>query len=112
MILQDGQWKDRTVIPKSWLEQSFQPAAIVDIGWPGMRYGYLWYLGEEAITDKTGTYGERFIGALGNGGQRLFVFPGFDFVLVITTGNYNSPDQWRAPAALLYNVFLPSLTKT
>jgi CubicO group peptidase (beta-lactamase class C family) len=112
MILQDGQWKDRTVIPKSWLEQSFQPAAIVDIGWPGMRYGYLWYLGEEAITDKTGTYGERFIGALGNGGQRLFVFPGFDFVLVITTGNYNSPDQWRAPSALLYNVFLPSLTKT
>lgn len=112
MILQGGEWQGRSVIPKSWLDESFQPAAIVDIGWPGMHYGYLWYLGEEAVPDKTGTYGERFIAALGNGGQRLFIFPGFDFVLAITAGNYNSPDQWRAPAALLYNVFLPSLTDT
>jgi CubicO group peptidase (beta-lactamase class C family) len=111
MILQGGQWQGRSVIPKSWLDESFQPAAIVDIGWRGMHYGYLWYLGEEAVTDKTGTYGERFIAAFGNGGQRLFVFPGFDFVLAITTGNYNSPDQWMAPAALLFDVFLPSLTE-
>ncbi|MGO6943169.1 serine hydrolase domain-containing protein [Rhizobium johnstonii] len=112
VILQGGEWQGRSVIPKSWLDESFQPAAIVDIGWRGMHYGYLWYLGEEAITDKTGTYGERFIAAFGNGGQRLFVFPGFDFVLAITTGNYNSPDQWMAPAALLFDVFLPSLTDT
>ncbi|BCG87450.1 serine hydrolase [Mesorhizobium sp. 113-3-9] len=112
MILQDGQWEGRAVVPKSWLDQSFQPAALVDMGWPGMRYGYLWYLGQEAVTDRAGTYGERFVAAFGNGGQRLFVFPGLDFVLAITTGNYNSPDQWRAPAAILYNVFLPGLTGT
>lgn len=112
VVLQGGEWQGRSVIPKSWLDESFQPAAIVDIGWRGMHYGYLWYLGEEAITDKTGTYGERFVAAFGNGGQRLFVFPGFDFVLAITTGNYNSPDQWMAPAALLFDVFLPSLTET
>ncbi|OLP54607.1 serine hydrolase [Rhizobium rhizosphaerae] len=111
MILQGGQWGGNRIIPEAWLDQSFRPAAMVDIGWPGMRYGYLWYLGEEAITDRTGTYGERFVAALGNGGQRLFVFPGFDFVLAITCGNYNLPDQWRAPAALLYKVFLPSLTQ-
>lgn len=96
VILQGGEWQGHSVIPKSWLDESFQPAAIVDIGWRGMHYGYFWYLGEEAITDKTGTYGERFIAAFGNGGQRRFVFPGFDFVLAITTGNYNSPDQWMA----------------
>lgn len=112
LIVKGGEWEGRTVVPKSWIDQSFQPAAIVDIGWPGMHYGYLWYLGEEAITDKTGTFGERFVAAFGNGGQRLFVFPGLDFVLAITTGNYNSSDQWRAPAALLYEVFLPSLTTT
>ena len=112
MILDGGRSDGRSVVPKSWLDQSFQPAAMVDIGWPGMHYGYLWYVGEEAITDRTGTYGERFIAAIGNGGQRLFVFPRFDFVLAIATGNYDSPDQWRAPAALLYEVFLPSLTAT
>ncbi len=110
MILQAGEWEGRSIVPKSWLDESFQPAAMVDIGWPGMRYGYLWYVGEEAITEKAGTYGERFITAIGNGGQRLFVFPGFDFVLAITAGNYNSPEQWRAPSAVLYEVFLPSLT--
>nr|WP_200488755.1 serine hydrolase [Candidatus Hamiltonella defensa] len=110
MILNEGESEGCSVVPKSWLHESFQPSAIVDIGWPGMRYGYLWYVGEEAITEKTGTYGERFVCALGNGGQRLFVFPGLDFVLVITAGNYNSPDQWKVPAALLYEVFLPSLT--
>lgn len=112
MILQRGEWKGRPVVSGSWLDQSFQPAAMVDVGWPGLRYGHLWYLGEEAITGKAGTYGERFVAAFGNGGQRLFVFPGFDFVLAITTGNYNTPDQWRAPSALLYNVFLPSLAGT
>jgi hypothetical protein len=58
----------------------------------------------------TGTYGEQFVAAFGNGGQRLFVFPGLDFVLCVTTGNYDSPDQWRAPAAILFDAFLPSLT--
>ncbi|MCW6508492.1 serine hydrolase domain-containing protein [Lichenifustis flavocetrariae] len=110
MILSGGMWDNRSVLPKPWLDQSFQPAALVDIGWPGMHYGHLWYLGEALIHGTTGSYGEPFVAAFGNGGQRLFVFPSLDFVLSITTGNYDSPEQWRAPAAILSDVFLPSLT--
>lgn len=110
MIINGGEWQGRSIVSKSWLDESFRPAAMVDIGWPGLRYGYLWYVGEEALTYKSGTYGEHFVAAIGNGGQRLFVFPDLDFVLAVTAGNYDSPDQWRAPAALLYEMFLPSLT--
>ncbi|MFL9869493.1 serine hydrolase [Paraburkholderia fungorum] len=110
MILADGRWNGKTVVPAEWLRESFQPAALVDIGWQGLHYGYLWYVGEAELNGKAGSYGERFVAAIGNGGQRLFVFPGLDFVLCVTAGNYNSPDQWRASSAILFNAFLPSLT--
>jgi hypothetical protein len=53
--------------------------------------------------------GEHWIGAFGLGGQRLFVFPDLDFVLAVTAGNYDMPDQWRAPIAVLREVFLTTL---
>lgn len=110
MVLADGQWNGKTVVPSAWLRESFQPAALVDIGWQGLHYGYLWYVGKAAMHGKAGTYGERFVAAIGNGGQRLFVFPALDFVLCVTAGNYNDPDQWRTPSAVLFDIFLPGLT--
>lgn len=109
MVLADGQWNGKTVVPAAWLHESFRPAALVDIGYPGLHYGYLWYVGEALQEGKGGSYGERFVAAIGNGGQRLFVFPGLDFVLCVTSGNYNTADQWRAPSAILSEVFLPGL---
>jgi len=46
---------------------------------------------------------------MGNGGERLFVFPTLDFLLVVTAGNYDTEDQWRPPIVLLREVFLPNL---
>lgn len=110
LILNRGRWNGAIVVPEAWLTSSFKPRALVDIGWPGMHYGYLWFVGETAMHGTTGTYGEEFVAAFGNGGQRLFVFPGLDFILCVTTGNYDLPDQWRAPAAILFDAFLPTLT--
>jgi CubicO group peptidase (beta-lactamase class C family) len=107
MIIAGGKWDNRTVVPADWLDASFRPAAIVD---DGRRYGYQWYLGELALPGKTGTVGEKWVGAFGLGGQRLFVFPELEFVLAVTAGNYATEDQARASVAILREVFLAGIT--
>jgi CubicO group peptidase (beta-lactamase class C family) len=106
MIVAGGKWDNKPIVPADWLEASFRPGAVVD---DGRRYGYQWYLGELALAGKTGSYGAKWIGAFGLGGQRLFVFPELDFVLVVTAGNYTTEDQGRAPIAILREVFLASV---
>src|ERR1700744_1071518 len=108
MIVMGGKWEGRPVVPADWLEASFRPAAVVD---DGRRYGYQWYVGELALPGKTGTVGTKWAGAFGLGGQRLFVFPELEFVLVVTAGNYVTEDQARAPIAILREVFLAGLVK-
>jgi CubicO group peptidase (beta-lactamase class C family) len=106
LIVAGGKSDHQTIVPADWLDASFRPAAMVD---DGRRYGYHWYLGELAVSGKSGTYGAKWIGAFGLGGQRLFVFPEQEFVLAVTAGNYTTEDQARAPIAILREVFLASL---
>jgi CubicO group peptidase (beta-lactamase class C family) len=108
MIVAGGKWDNRTIIPADWVDASFRPAAMVD---DGRRYGYHWYLGELALSGTSGTYGAKWIGAFGLGGQRLFVFPEQEFVLAVTAGNYTTEDQGRPPIAILREVFLASLVE-
>jgi CubicO group peptidase (beta-lactamase class C family) len=106
LILAGGKWDNRQIVPADWLEASFRPAAVVD---DTRRYGHQWYLGELALSGKTGSYGAKWIGAFGLGGQRLFIFPDLEFVLAVTAGNYTTEDQGRAPIAILREVFLASV---
>ena len=47
--------------------------------------------------------------SFGNGGQRLFVLPELELVVVVTAGNYNHPENWRVPMAVLNQFVLPAL---
>jgi CubicO group peptidase (beta-lactamase class C family) len=106
MIADGGKWEGRTIVPADWLEASFRPAAIAD---DAAHFGYHWYLGEFAVAGRIGTYGAKWVGAFGLGGQRLFIFPELEFVLAVTAGNYATPDQWKLPIVILREVFLASL---
>ena len=102
-MLKGGMWGDRRVVPARWIERSTSPMVDVD---EIRQYGYQWYLGKFAFTVSTGPRWnrsrlERFWSAIGNGGQRLFVFPGLDLVVAITAGNYDTPDQWVPPTRLI-----------
>ena len=79
------------------------------------QYGYHWYLGKFAFTVSTGPWWNRsrlarFWSAIGNGGQRLFIFPGLDLAVAITAGNYDTPDQWIPPTRLIREVILPAIS--
>ncbi len=99
MVLQKGKWDGRAVVPESWLAASFQPQVAID---GPLRYGYQWYIG-------TPPAGARWVGAMGNGGQRLYVLPDLDLIVVTTFGNYDQPDQWKPPLALLTEIVLTAL---
>jgi CubicO group peptidase (beta-lactamase class C family) len=98
LVLAQGEWEGRPLVPADWIRTMLQPRLQTD--W-GAGYGYHWYL--ETIVD------HRLIAAAGNGGQRLAVVPDLDLVVAITAGNYDDADQWRAPQAVLEQVILPTL---
>ena len=111
MMLKGGMWGGRPIVPAQWIERSTSPMVDVD---EIRQYGYHWYLGKFAFTVSTGPRWnrsrlERFWSAIGNGGQRLFVFPGLDLVAAITAGNYDTPDQWVPPTRIIREVVLPAI---
>ena len=106
-ILSDGRWGERQVIPASWLSASFTAEVPIP---DGRHYGYQWYLGSVPMSDSAGSLRrEDVISASGNGGQRLFLLPRLDLVVVVTAGNYDAPDAGRPPIVVLRDVLLPAL---
>jgi CubicO group peptidase (beta-lactamase class C family) len=101
LMLQKGQWNGRAVVPGSWLDTIAQERVTIE---EPLRYGYHWYLLASASAP-------RWIGAIGNGGQRLYVLPALDMLVVTMFGNYDQPDQRNGPLALYTEVVLASLRK-
>lgn len=101
LVLDRGRRGDRQIVPAAWLERSFRRHA--DAG--ELAYGYHWWL--EGGQDGP----PRWIAALGNGGQRLFVSPGLDMVVVVMAGNYNRPDAWKVPVAVITEHVLAALRR-
>lgn len=103
LILQNGVWAGRMIVPADWLEQAFTPRIEC---FDGVQYGYQWYLRES--DDGNG----KRIFAMGNGGQRLILLPQRQLVIAILCGQYNAPDQWQTPAAIMLQHVLPGLMPT
>jgi CubicO group peptidase (beta-lactamase class C family) len=102
LVLNRGHWGEREVVPAAWLDESTRPRAEVE---PIVRYGYQWWLASSFFGDTTTPW----VAGFGNGGQRLFVLPELEMVVVVTAGNYNKPDNWRAPTSVLGQFVLPAL---
>ena len=94
LVLDRGRFGDRQLVPAAWLDASFEPRVPSEAD---LAYGYQWWLWpREARAD-----GRRWMGAFGNGGQRLTIMPHLDLVLVVTAGNYNQPDAWQLPVTII-----------
>lgn len=102
LLLNGGQWGDCQLVSAAWLQESLEPRVDVE---PLVRYGYFWWLGVASVGDVPTPW----IAAFGNGGQRLFVLPELELVVVVTAGRYNQTDGWRTPTAVLTQFVLPAL---
>jgi CubicO group peptidase (beta-lactamase class C family) len=112
ITLKGGMWGDRRVVPSQWIERSTSPMVDID---ETRQYGYQWYLGKFGFTVSTRprwdrSQLERVWFASGNGGQRLYLFPGLDLVVAITAGNYDKPDQGVPPMRVIREVVLPAIS--
>lgn len=65
--------------------------------------GHQWWIGT------TKANGQPWIVAFGNGGQRLFIIPSWQLVVVVTASNYNAPDQWKLPLSVMTEIVVPAL---
>jgi CubicO group peptidase (beta-lactamase class C family) len=112
MVLKGGTRGDRRVVPAQWIVRSTTPMIDID---ETRQYGYQWYLGKFGFTIPTRPRWvraqlERVWYAAGNGGQRLYIFPGLDLVVVIMAGNYDTHDQGVPPNRVIREVVLPAIS--
>jgi CubicO group peptidase (beta-lactamase class C family) len=106
LVLDNGMADGRQVVPAEWLAECFVPRVSVN---ELQRYGYQWYLGDMEFLAGGTVRLERWVGGAGNGGQRLYVMPDLDLVIVVTAGNYSEAEQWLPPIRVVREAVLPSL---
>jgi CubicO group peptidase (beta-lactamase class C family) len=104
LVLAGGIWKGQRVVSRAWLDASFEPVVTTD---RGLQYGRLWYIGEDATPVLPGKH--RWLAAIGNGGQRLYLMPDAELATVVLCGAYNRADQSQAPSRIWREIVLPNL---
>jgi len=98
LMLQDGRWEGRPVVPAAWVKTSIQPHARVQPDPKcGGQYGYFWWLQAGCQLSPP----QPWASAFGNGGQRIALVPELDIVIVVTAGLYNKPGQRQAANAVV-----------
>lgn len=70
LYLREGKWGEQQILSADWIRQSTQKYTVFNPKRPERGYGYLWWIDE-------GVYY-----ASGNGGQRLFIVPGSNVIIV------------------------------
>lgn len=102
LVLDRGVWNGRRIISEAWLEESTGARAE---GWFPYRYGYQWWVGESKIGERTVAW----IAGWGLGGQRIYIVPADELVVVITAGLYASDSQGPVMLDILNNHVLAAI---
>jgi CubicO group peptidase (beta-lactamase class C family) len=100
LYMNNGKCNNKQVLPEAWVKETLTPHTTID----NTPYSYLWWhpwLMVNGIRNNA-------IAAKGNGGQRIYLRPDLNMVVVITGGNYNSES---AADKLLASYILPPFNK-
>ena len=84
LVLNKGTWNGQPIISSTWMEQATAPQIHGD----GLFfYGFQWWLGRSLINRQE----IKWASAVGWGGQRLYVVPSLELVVVVMAGLYDNP---------------------
>lgn len=101
LLLADGVWNGKQVLPKGWAAESIKPR----INGDGLYfYGYQWWLGRSMLRGRNLLW----TAGVGYGGQRLFIQPDLDLVVMVNAGHYASYLQGVIPLAIFNRWVLPA----
>lgn len=106
IVLSRGQWNGQQIVSADWIAQSTTPR-FQAIGYFGgtLFYGYQWWMGRSLAGSKE----IKWIGAFGWGGQRIFIVPELDLVMMTTAAQYGQPKEGLAAIDILSNIVIPSV---
>ena len=104
LFQQQGRWKDRQVISRDWVARSTGQWSTVG----DQKYGYFWWHQWVMAAAPGGPRHVDMIVATGNGGQKIYLVPSLDLIVVLTGGSYNT----NSPATTIMSKdLLPSLLR-
>jgi len=101
LVLNRGAWNGRQIVSAAWIDAATKPQIRTSqqYGASGYSYGYQWWIGHSQVN------GQRVDWPFGNGlgGQRLFVVPQLDMVVLVMAGLYDSAIEDEVPLMVLNN---------
>jgi CubicO group peptidase (beta-lactamase class C family) len=93
LVLAHGNWHGRQIVPADWIASATSP----QINGQGLYfYGYQFWLGR-TLVDKRAV---DWVAGVGYGGQRLFIVPDLDLVVLVHAGLYQSFLQAYVPLGI------------
>jgi len=102
---QNGRWNGRQVISRAWVERSTAKWSYIG----DQDYGYLWWHQWVDAATPTGPRRVDMVVATGNGGQKIYLIPSLDAVVVMTGGSYNSSSS---ATAIMRSELLPAMLRS
>ena len=103
MFKDGGKWRGNQVLSAGYAHDAISALSQVD----DSGYGYFWWRPWLYVDMPMGPERVYLGAATGNGGQKIFILPEYDFVAVFTAGSYNAGSS--APNKIMSTVILPKL---
>jgi CubicO group peptidase (beta-lactamase class C family) len=102
LIQQRGEWQGRRVISGAWIDAAIAKQTRIDDSDYGLGIWHRWY----GVRTANGTRRVDTIMLSGNGGQKVYIVPSLELIVVFTGGSFNV----ESPAnELMARVLLPAL---
>jgi CubicO group peptidase (beta-lactamase class C family) len=107
LYLQKGAWKGKQLISKEWVEESTRVHVVANARLE-QSYGYYWWR-EKFHIDKR--WIETYF-ASGNGGNKIYVFPTEDLVVIITASAYDQSYGHPQVRMMMNKYILPAVIQS